>query len=162
MFTSIVHELTDRIVDELAPPTATETDSGEPPRLACLLASASKVGADDAEILSAIVEVARARNVLDAAQAQLVRTAERAGIPFRKHLRSAKMLLTEIGVPPAVAERTVRNGHHAEQFENVGRGMRDGSMSAEIADAIGAGVARVALGFHSTQASSSGWLASSR
>ncbi|WP_341267764.1 HNH endonuclease signature motif containing protein [Gordonia malaquae] len=144
MFTSIVGELTDRIVDELAPPTATETDSGESPRLACLLASASKVGADDAEILSAIVEVARARNVLDAAQAQLVRTAERAGIPFRKHLRSAKMLLTEIGVPPAVADRTVRNGHHAERFTNVGRGMRDGSMSAEIADAIGAGVARVA------------------
>ncbi|MEJ9081029.1 HNH endonuclease, partial [Gordonia malaquae] len=72
MFTSIVRELADRIVDELAPPTATEPDSGESPRLACLLASASKVGADDAEILSAIVEVARARNVLDAAQAQLV------------------------------------------------------------------------------------------
>ena len=144
MFTSIVRELTDRIVDELAPPTATETDSGESPRLACLLASASKVGADDTDILSAIVEVARARNVLDAAQAQLVRTAERAGIPFRKHLRSAKMLLTEIGVPPAVADRTVRNGHHAERFENVGRGTRDGSMSAEIADAIGVGVATVA------------------
>ncbi|SEE28926.1 protein of unknown function [Gordonia malaquae] len=144
MFTSIVRELTDRIVDELAPPTTAETDSGQSPRFACLLTSASKVGTDDADILSAIVEVARARNVLDAAQAQLVRTAERAGIPFRKHLRSAKMLLTEIGVPPAVADRTVRNGHHAEQFENVGRGMRDGSMSAEIADAIGSGVARVA------------------
>ncbi|GAC82137.1 hypothetical protein GM1_105_00020, partial [Gordonia malaquae NBRC 108250] len=82
MFTSIVRELTDRIVDELAPPTTAETDSGQSPRFACLLTSASKVGTDDADILSAIVEVARARNVLDAAQAQLVRTAERAGIPF--------------------------------------------------------------------------------
>ncbi|MCF8572369.1 HNH endonuclease, partial [Gordonia sp. HY002] len=95
------------------------------------------------QILSAIIEIARARNVLDAAQATLLRAAERAGIPYRKRVRTAAGLLTEIGVPAAVAHRTARNGHHAERLTPIARGLRDGSLSAEMADAIGKGVTAV-------------------
>ena len=143
MFACDVREFADRVVDELAPPAAGEVESGESDRLACRLGRASTVGVDDAEILSAIVEVARARNVLDAAQSVLVRAAERAGVPFRRRVRSAAGLLTAIGVAPAVAHRTVRNGHHADRLEAVGRALRDGSLSAEMADAVGTGVAGV-------------------
>ncbi|MCF8612273.1 HNH endonuclease, partial [Gordonia sp. HY285] len=143
MFASTVREFADHIVDELAPPTAVEREAGDSLRLACRLDRASKVGADDGDILSAIVEVARARNVLDAAQSRLVRAAEVAGIPFRTRIRTAAGLLTAIGVAPSVAHRTVRNGHHTEHLEVIGRGTRDGSLSAEMADAVGKGVTLV-------------------
>ncbi|WOC11456.1 HNH endonuclease signature motif containing protein [Gordonia sp. MP11Mi] len=143
MFATEVRAFADRLVDELAPPTAVETASGDCGRLVCRLDRVSTVGVDDAEILSAIVEVARARNVLDAAQSVLVRAAERAGVPARRRVRSAAGLLTAIGVAPAVAHRTVRNGRHADRLEVVGRGTRDGSLSSEMADAIGKGVALI-------------------
>ena len=143
MFATCVRQFTDHVIDELAPPTATETEEGDSDRLACRLDRVSTIGADDADILSAIVEIVRARNVLDAAQATLLRAAERAGIPFRKRVRTAAGLLTEIGVPPAVAHRTARNGYHAEHLAPIARGLRDGSLSAEMADAIGKGVTAV-------------------
>ncbi|MCF8590464.1 hypothetical protein [Gordonia liuliyuniae] len=84
-----------------------------------------------------------ARNVVDAGQARLVRTAEIAGIPFRRRVRTAAGRLTAIGVPPAVAHRTVRNGNRTERFEVIGRGTPDGSLPAEMADAVGKGVTLV-------------------
>ncbi|MCF8606882.1 13E12 repeat family protein, partial [Gordonia sp. HY442] len=143
MFATCVRQFADHVIDELAPPTATDTEEGDSVRLACRLDRVSTIGVDDADILSAIVEIVRARNVLDAAQATLLRAAERAGIPFRKRVRTAAGLLTELGVPPAVAHRTARNGHHAEHLAPLARGLRDGSLSAEMADAIGKGVTAV-------------------
>ncbi|GEE00859.1 HNH endonuclease [Gordonia spumicola] len=142
MFATTIRDFTDHLVDELAPATTAEAESGDSPRLACLLDRASRVGVDDADILSAIVEVARAQNVLAGAQALLVRAADRVGIPVRKRL-SMPSLLVEIGVAPAVAHRTVRNGRHAERLDSVGRGMRDGYLSPEMADEVGRGVAAV-------------------
>ncbi|MCF8589979.1 hypothetical protein [Gordonia liuliyuniae] len=51
--------------------------------------------------------------------------------------------MTAIGVPPSVAHRTVRNGHHAERLDVIGRGVRDGSLSAEMADAVGKAITMV-------------------
>ncbi|GAA4679306.1 HNH endonuclease signature motif containing protein [Gordonia humi] len=140
MFTSLISEFADRLVDELAPLTADEGTAEDSPRLIARLDRLSHVGVDDAEVLAALVETARLRNLVDAVQTQLVSAASRIGIPGRKKLRSPAALLTEIGVPPAVAYRTVRNGVHADALPAVAQGMRDGSLAPEKADAVGRGV----------------------
>ncbi|WP_235831530.1 HNH endonuclease signature motif containing protein [Gordonia zhaorongruii] len=134
----------------MAPPTTDRrTDSDRTPRLAESLQSASRTGLNDAEILATTVELVRLRNLADATLSAVIATAGRVGIPFRKRVTNPAGLLTAIGVPPAIAHRTVRNGAAAERLPAVGSATRNGALSAENADAVGKGIAfiehRVAL-----------------
>lgn len=125
--------LTDLLAEDL---TVTHDDeSGGPPNLAEFLDSARPVD-DDRDVLAGIAALARLRNTVDHALARVASTADRMDIAGRKHVRTVGNLLKEMGLAPAVAQRTARLGKSLDSVPEVARGMRDGAVSAEFGDAV--------------------------
>ena len=149
MFATAIAEFADRLVDELAPVTDAErarvTDSSvagvDAPdlRLAHRLDLRCR-GVADRELYESLVETVRLRNLVDTLLTTLTASAVSVGLLERLHVRSPAAMLTGLGMAPAAAHRTARNTGHATAIDAVGRGMRDGSLSPEKADAVGKGV----------------------
>ncbi|MCK0440514.1 hypothetical protein MUG78_13885 [Gordonia alkaliphila] len=142
MDAAILTDFTDLLSDDLAVGVATGTESAG--GLAHFLAHLRAV-TDDRELLALAAAFLRLRNVVDHGLAAVCAGIEAVGLPARKHVRSAAAILTELDAAPAVAYRAVRLGK-AMADEGAGpvtRGMRDGALSAEKADAVVTGLTHV-------------------
>ena len=140
-----VTELADQLSDALTPP-GTMSSSGTTPSggaLGRVFAEPSRTGADDRLILAAMVELTRVLNLCTTALAGAAEAADRAGIPFRKRVKTATDLLKQLGHPPAVAHRLFRVGAAAASLPELSRQARTGAVAVEQADAVGRGIAFV-------------------
>ena len=128
------------LIDDLAAATVPDDDAAR--TLFHLLDSPRRV-IDEPPLLAVLAATVTARNLLDHVIASATATAERLGIPARRHLRSGSDLLTMLGMAPAAALRAVRVGRAAPTLPALTRALRLGGVGIEFADAVGRGVAHV-------------------
>ncbi|PIB72852.1 HNH endonuclease, partial [Mycolicibacterium brumae] len=98
---------------------------------------------DEPRLDAVLVAAVGLRNLADHVLASATAAAERAGVPTRRHLRSGAQLLTGLGVVPGTAYRLARVGRAAHELPAVTQAQRLAAMGAELADAIGVGVAHI-------------------
>ncbi|PIB75123.1 hypothetical protein CQY22_010960, partial [Mycolicibacterium brumae] len=98
---------------------------------------------DEPRLDAVLVAAVGLRNLADHVLASATAAAERAGVPTRRHLRSGAQLLTGLGVVPGTAYRLARVGRAAHELPAVTQAQRLAGMGAELADAIGVGVAHI-------------------
>ncbi|MEH3128390.1 MAG: DUF222 domain-containing protein [Mycolicibacterium neoaurum] len=129
----------DALIDELVP-VSTENDAG--PGLGRLLDCPRPV-VDDQALLGVLVAAVSARNLLDFVIASAVASAERTGVPGRRHLRTGTDLLKLLGMAPGAATRAVRVGRMAPSLGSLTTAQRLGGIGIEFADAVGKGVTHI-------------------
>ena len=142
MDAAVLTDFTDLVSDDLTVgPDSTAEAAGS---IAHFLAHLRAV-TDDRELLALAAAFLRLRNVVDHGLAAVCAGIEGVGLPARKHVRSAAAILTELDAAPAVAYRAARLGKAMADDDAgpVTRGMRDGALSAEKADAVVTGLAHV-------------------
>ncbi|MGK2852900.1 MAG: DUF222 domain-containing protein [Microbacteriaceae bacterium] len=128
----------DALIDDLTPSPERDGDR----TLFDLLDCPRRV-IDEPGLLAVLAAAVTVRNLVDHVIAQAVAAAERAGIPARKHLRSAADLLTQLGMAPGATWRAVRVGRAAHTLPALTLQQRLGSIGIEFADAIGKGVTHI-------------------
>ncbi|WP_440713222.1 DUF222 domain-containing protein [Gordonia sp. FQ] len=133
-------DLADRLADEL-----TMATDGAPPGTLAALFERPRPAGDDRELLAVTAAALRLRTIADHVLACACTAMERAELPARKRVCSAARILMGLGAAPAVAHRAARLGRAAAdpRLAPVTRGMRDGAVSAERADAVAAGLGHV-------------------
>ncbi|MGZ8176872.1 DUF222 domain-containing protein [Williamsia sp. SKLECPSW1] len=100
--------------------------------------------ADDDALLAGLRAAVAARNAADGVLAALTGEIESRGTAKRLGM-SVRDLLRRHGCVPVVAARAIRLGRAIAHMPSLARHVRDGSISAEYADAIARGVRHVAV-----------------
>ncbi|MCP2195464.1 HNH endonuclease [Williamsia deligens] len=99
---------------------------------------------DDEALVAGLRAAVAARNAADGLLARLTGEIECQGTAKRLGM-SVRELLRRNGCVPAVASRAIRLGRAIEHLPALARHLRDGSLSAEYADAVARGVQQVAV-----------------
>ncbi|WP_299576238.1 DUF222 domain-containing protein [uncultured Williamsia sp.] len=103
-----------------------------------------EVPADDDVLLAGVRAAVAARNAADGLLARLTGEIECRGTAKRLGF-SVRELLRRNGCVPVVASRAIRLGRAIGHLPALARHLRDGSLSAEFADAVARGVRHVAI-----------------
>ncbi|MBE7159762.1 MAG: DUF222 domain-containing protein [Williamsia herbipolensis] len=103
-----------------------------------------EIPADDDVLLAGVRAAVAARNAADGLLARIAGEIECRGTAKRLGF-SVRELLRRNGCVPVVASRAIRLGRAIAHLPALARHLRDGSLSAEFADAVARGVRHVAI-----------------